>query len=296
MDNKYIINEDKYYIETESGKKVPLDDLHKEILTITDEIDRLCRKHNIKYFLEAGSALGAYNYGGFIPWDDDVDIAISFDDWDRFVEVMKTELDDDFYFDSYEVDKRFNTIMGPWMKVRKKGTYIEEVNTLLKNRCKRGNGVFVDIIPYGGVAEHKVVDQLERTVIRILMPFIVLFDNLRLNFISVIFKSMVYHFSRFCFKIHKNSKYSSQTISFIWVKFLKEPIFLKEEVFPLKECDFEGRKYFTYNKDDVVLKKWYGNNCLRKWENDKWNETYPKEKRSAKHAKDINLHGDKPSE
>ena len=191
MSNKYIINEDKYYIETETGKKVPLDDLHKEILTITDEIDRLCRKHNIKYFLEAGSALGAYNYGGFIPWDDDVDIAISFDDWDKFVKVMKTELSDDFYFDSYEVDKRYNTIMGPWMKVRKKGTYIEEVNTLLKNRCKRGNGVFVDIIPYGGVAEHKIVDQLERTVIRILMPFIVLFDNLRLNFISVIFNKFL---------------------------------------------------------------------------------------------------------
>ena len=294
MQNKdYIINKDKYYIETKTGKKVPIEKLHKEILDVMDEIDRVCRKNNIKYFLIAGSSLGSVNYGGFIPWDDDIDIAVDFDDWDLFIEAMKKDLGSGYYFDSYEIDKRFNPINGPWMKVRKKGTYLEEVNTLLKNRCKRGDGIFVDVIPYGGVAEHKFVYELERLVVKIVVPFIVLFDNLHIN--PIPFKSFIYHFGRWSMKIHKKSKLVSQTLVFPWVKFLHEPVFPREDVYPIKEYDFEGRKYYGYNNREEVLKKWYGNNCLKKWENNKWNETFPKEKRIPKHIKDINLNGDFPT-
>ena len=290
--DKYIVNEDKYFIETKKGKKVPMENLHSEILVIMDEIDRICRKNNIRYFLIAGSALGSVNYGGFIPWDDDIDMAVHIDDWDKFVEAMKNELSKDFYFDSYEIDKRFNTINGPWMKVRKKGTFIEEVNVLLKNRCKRGNGVFVDVIPYGGIAEHKIVDELERTFVKINMLFIVLLDNLHIN--PIPFKSIVYHFSKWCMKIHKNSKLVSQPVSVPWEKFLHEPVFLKDYVYPVQECDFEGRKYYTYNDPEKVLKQWYGERCIKVEKDGKWINLYPKEKRIPKHVRDLNLNGDFP--
>ena len=292
MESNYIINEDKYFVETKKGKKVPMEKLHNEILSIMDEIDRVCKKNDIEYFLIAGSALGAVNYGGFIPWDDDIDISISIDKWDMFIEAMKKDLSKDFYFDCYELDKRYNTISGPWMKVRKKGTFIEEVNTLLKNRCKKGDGVFVDVIPYGGIAEHKIVDELERTFVKIIMPFIVLFDNLHINPIPL--KSLVYYFSRWCMKIHRNSKLVSQPVSVPWEKFLHEPVFLKEDVYPVRECDFEGRKYFTYNNAEDILKKWYGNKCLKVKKDGKWINLYPKEKRIPKHVRDINLNGDFP--
>ena len=53
------------------------------------ELDRICRKNNIGYALCFGSALGLYNYGGFIPWDDDMDVAIDYFDVPRLVEALK---------------------------------------------------------------------------------------------------------------------------------------------------------------------------------------------------------------
>lgn len=290
--DSYIKKIDEYFIETKSSGTVPVRDLQLEVLSVMDEINRVCRKNDIKYFLIAGSSLGICNYGGFIPWDDDMDISLSIDDWPRFIEAMKKDLSDDFYFDCYEIDKRYNTISGPWMKVRKKGTYIEEVNFLLKNRCKRGDGIFVDVIPYGGIAENKFIDEVERTVVKLSMIFIVLLDNLHIN--PIPFKSFVYWFSKKCLKWHKNSKLVSQPVSVPWEKFMHEPIFLKEDVYPVKEYDFEGRKYYSYNNIEKVMKSWYGPNCLKKWDGKQWVETLPKEKRQAKHTKDLNLKGDRP--
>lgn len=257
------------------------------------EFQRICEKYNLRYFASGGTLLGAIRHHGFIPWDDDMDVSVSIDDWDKFVSVMKNDLNSNFYFDSYEIDKHYNTISGPWMKVRKKNTYIEEVNTLLKNRCKRGNGVFVDVIPYGKIAENKFIDELERTVVKINMLFIVLLDNLHIN--PIPFKSFVYWFSKKCMKWHKNSSLVSQPVSVPWEKFLHEPVFKEEDVYPVKEYNFEGRKFYSYNNVEKIMKEWYGPNCLKKWNGKEWEETLPVEKRHTKHTKDLNLYSDYPS-
>lgn len=286
----FIKKKDEYMIEIRNGSKIPVRNLQLEVLSIMDEIDRVCRKNNILYCLIGGSSLGIVNYGGFIPWDDDMDIAIPIEDWDRFIEAMKKDLGEKFYFDCYEIDKRYNTISGPWMKVRKKGTYIEEVNFLLKNRCKRGNGIFVDVIPYGSISDNKFIDELERTIVKINMLFIVLLDNLHIN--PIPFKSFVHWFSKKCMKWHRNSSLASQPVSVPWEKFLHEPVFLKNDIFPLKEYNFEGRKFYSYNNIEKVMRKWYGPNCLKKWNGKEWEETLPVSKRNSKHTKDLNLYGE----
>ena len=57
------------------------------------EIDRICRKHGISYSLGGGTCLGQVRHGGFIPWDDDIDVDMTADNYDRFITVASTELD-----------------------------------------------------------------------------------------------------------------------------------------------------------------------------------------------------------
>ena len=291
--NDRILEKEEYILKDNGRKKITVRDLQLEVLSIMDEIHRVCEKHNIKYGLMAGSALGIVNYKGFIPWDDDIDVCVERKDWNKFIKALKKDLSDDFYFQCFETDKKFNVINGPTMKVRKKGTYIKEVNRLLKNKCK-GDGIFVDVIIYDNICENKFIDEINRTVIKILMPILVLLDNLHINPIHL--KKFVVWFSNRYSRRYENSKLMSQPISVPWEKFMHEPVFLKEDILPFKKYEFEGRQFYSYNNIEKILKEWYGPNCLKRWDGKKWVETLPIEKRKPKHTVDLNLKGDGPSE
>lgn len=71
------------------------------------ELDRICKKHNIQYFMIAGTLLGSIRHGDFIPWDDDVDIALRRTDYDRLMQVIDSELGDKFEHVNPHTDKRF---------------------------------------------------------------------------------------------------------------------------------------------------------------------------------------------
>ena len=290
-DNGCIEERENYVIqENKDGSKITVRDLQLEVLEIMAEVHRVCEKNNIRYALIAGSALGCVNYKGFIPWDDDIDICVMREDWEKFIDALNKDLDSKFYFQCFENDKKFNVINGPTMKIRKRGTYIEEVNFLLKNRCKSGNGIFVDAIIYDNISESKLNDEINRSVIKLLMPFYVLIDNLHIP--HVLFSKFIRWYSEKYARRNEKSKLVSQPISVPWEKFMHEPVFLKEDVFPFKKYEFEGYQFYSYNNIEKILKQWYGPNCLKKWDGEKWVETLPKEKRKPKHTAYINLHGE----
>ena len=91
-------------------------------LTILEEIDRICRKHNITYWLDGGTLLGAVRHGGFIPWDDDIDIAMPLDDARRFAQIAPGELREGLTLQSPETEPT----REPIMKVRDNNSFYVE--------------------------------------------------------------------------------------------------------------------------------------------------------------------------
>lgn len=84
------------------------------------EVDRICRKCGIRYNIIAGTLLGAVRHGGYIPWDDDADVALERPEYERFRQAVKTELDTSrFYFQDHRRTKGYRWGYG---KLRRKGT------------------------------------------------------------------------------------------------------------------------------------------------------------------------------
>ncbi len=82
MDNKEAAEQQDY----------GLAEVHRASLSILKEIDRICRKYNIQYMMDSGTLLGAVRHGGFIPWDDDADVAFTRDQYEAFAKVVQKEL------------------------------------------------------------------------------------------------------------------------------------------------------------------------------------------------------------
>lgn len=69
--------------------------VQENLLILLKEIDEICKKHNIIYYLAGGTALGAVRNAGFLPWDDDIDIYITRDNWKKFESIIDEELKPD---------------------------------------------------------------------------------------------------------------------------------------------------------------------------------------------------------
>ena len=121
------------------------------ILKIIKYIDELCVKNSIDYYLLAGSSLGAVRHKGFIPWDDDLDIVMTVDNYNQFVEVCKYQIDTkSFYFQQGEKDWPL-----PFSKIRLKGTYIREIENCDLEKCNQG--IFVDIFRLDNVSNNRCI-------------------------------------------------------------------------------------------------------------------------------------------
>ena len=124
--------------------------LQNIILNIMKYIDELCEKHQIEYYIIGGTALGAVRHGGFIPWDDDLDIAMTRDNYERFLTICEKEINkDDFFF---QVGRRDWPLY--FSKLRLKGTLFEEVGAG-DEIAKDNRGIFVDIFPLDMASNYK---------------------------------------------------------------------------------------------------------------------------------------------
>ncbi len=101
----------------------------------------ICEKNNLQYFLVCGSALGAVKYKGFIPWDDDIDVGMPREDYEKFLEIAPSILPEYIFIQNYKTDLKFPHVFS---KLRNSNTTFIEKGTA---HLDINHGVYIDLFP-----------------------------------------------------------------------------------------------------------------------------------------------------
>lgn len=125
-------------------------ELQRKEFNILKQFVNVCNILNLKYFLVCGSALGAIKYGGFIPWDDDIDVALPRKDYEMFCEKAQRYLPDWCFLQNYHTDAQFHRLGSKLRDSRT--TYIE----VMTDSLNINHGIFIDVFPLDGQWKGKI--------------------------------------------------------------------------------------------------------------------------------------------
>ncbi|WDE96868.1 LicD family protein [Lentisphaera profundi] len=134
------------------------------MLDMLIEFDALCKKHELRYWLDSGSLLGAVRHQGFIPWDDDIDLSMPLEDYNKFLLIAESELSDEIFFQTSQSDPSFKF---DYIKLRSKKAEIVEFHEK-DQAIKYHQGIFVDIFPMLAIENSEANEKLyDRTLAEI---------------------------------------------------------------------------------------------------------------------------------
>lgn len=258
---------------------VQLDVLQNHVYSIFVEFDRVCRKHGIKYTMEGGTLMGAVKYQGFVPWDDDIDVVMLRDEYEKFLKVAPAELDGKFFLQSYNNVKEFPL---NYAKLCLSGTEIYDYDySHLKNM---NHGIFIDIFPVDNVVPEKLRKQClmvgiftgaRKTKLRAIKPKGVrkivygVLSLLPMNF-------LVYMIDRSCKKY--NGKHTGYVYEVCNSNRKFKPL-AAETYADLTELTFRDKTFMAVASYDVFLKSRFGENYA--------NELPREEERKPSHNQNI---------
>ena len=148
------------FLVTEKRKKVWA--VGMELL---EQFDRVCKKHGLRYFVYYGTLLGAVRHQGYIPWDDDIDVVMFRDDYERFQLIASEEFTEPYFFQNSYTD----CVLWPFSKIRdSRTTAIERRFTNLRDFH---HGIFMDVFPLDSVSDgineqFSVIENIQRLLWR----------------------------------------------------------------------------------------------------------------------------------
>lgn len=226
--------------------------LRKAQLRMVDilvEVDKICRKHKIEYYLDWGSLLGAVRHGGFIPWDDDLDIAVHRKDVNRLRKLLQAELPSNLCYQDCHTDWNYPLPMG---KVRDRNSIFNDPYvTKVKER-----GIYMDIFAVEPILSLKVKKLLDFVYIRCIRGIHNYSDRFIEKFLGYL-----------CYPPTILAVWICRILSIILrVKKLghqygwKSTLYVQQDaVFPVRSISFEGHTFLAPNDYNTYLRNLYGN-------------------------------------
>ena len=240
----------------EQYKKLQLRRCQLKQLSMLEEIDRICQKHHIGYWLDGGTLLGAVRHKGFIPWDDDIDIAMRQEDLQRFIEVAPQELPDTLYLQSRQTEPGYPS---PVAKVRDKNSfYIEPSDDMASDY---GKGLFIDIFP---MVNYPTVNRsfVKKVVLGISKSYSILhrshYYSLR-SCAELFWFGGKYLFCRALWSIIATLRPKDTYLSNILINNGYGIMHRQDSVFPLGTITFEGKTFSAPANPDAYLSDLYRN-------------------------------------
>ena len=264
----------KKYNRSKSYDPEILDKLHAVHIQILTDFINVCRKHNLDYFVAYGTAIGAVRHKGFIPWDDDVDVAMLREDYEKFLQIFSQELDDKYNLLTPEKDSRYACTVT---HLQRKGTvFVSETSKNLK--CEQC--IYIDIFPLDYVAKGRIRSFCQGLSANFWGKLlflagssepVILYNGILGELMSIGCKCIhfgikILHLSpRILYQKHKKAatrynfskKRSKFVTSFEYMGGLKDKI-VKNDIFPLKEVPFENIKVNIPKNNHEFLSKVYG--------------------------------------
>ena len=241
-------------------RRMDVDEYKKVSLEILVKIDKICRENGIKYFLFAGTLLGAVRHKGYIPWDDDIDICLMREDYDRLAKIIQNG---DYPLSFIRVEERPDTI-HPYGKICDVNTKLIEKNF----KQMEGYGAFVDVFPLDYLPESDA--KTEKLLKKYFRQLRILTHSARTSYektestVLNIKRALAFHLTRLVStrrlvkKINDNAKalnkQKTNRVGYLCCRTAS----LLEDYSETSEVEFEGYKFYAPKDPDRVLKAHFG--------------------------------------
>lgn len=264
-----------------------LKDAQKLMVEILKEVHKICEKHNIRYFLDAGTLIGAVRHKGFIPWDDDLDVGMLREDYEKFLAVAKEELPKNLFLQTFDSDKNYDIYQVP-CKIRYNNTLF--IQKVIAENSNMHNGIYIDILPYDSLPKSRFIYKIQRKIsnnviksfvrMREIPQDLTLKNRITHTFYEIIVnvfkdKGRQKLFDKLIKWNDINSPYMSYGVDTPWDQY----IYKKEDFFEINKIEFEGEYFYAPKNPDAILTELYGDYM-----------TLPKEEEREWHAKIIKIH------
>lgn len=244
-------------------------------IDILNEVDRICRKYNIQYSLCGGTVVGAHLYGRCLPWDDDVDLMMTRDNYNQFLAVVKGELPLEYSVHNYQLSEEY---WSPFTKIiNDQTTVVQQDGTV--------SGVFLDITVYDKIPDNRKqkedillwkisqvvgIGKLKGCSPKVLLRNIVL---------TLFFRDERKYLKWFQKRVEKNGQCKNYHYSELFGAFCNTKPFDREIFENYSEIQFENKKYMIVRDYVRYLETRYDRTDFRE----------PKEKQVAPHYQYVNF-------